>query len=242
MIRSLRIRDALLPAALGGLIGTFAMTGLASSAYADPVVDGEGFSQASNSTTTGISTTEPGELIVAFVAGGGPSGGGQTSRVSGAGLNWSLARREQGQAGDAEVWQARASGVLDGAVTASLKHSGFSETLAVVAFRNASGVGAVAGFNSKRGAPRGTLKTTQPGSWVWAVGNDPLASVAREVGPNQTLVHEAFDSARNTYWVQSTTSTTPEAGTNVEINDVAPTQDPYNLTLVEVLSQPPVEE
>ena len=242
MIRSLRIKDVLSLAAVVGLIGTFAMTGLASSAYAATEVDGEGFSQASSSTTTGISTTEPGDLILAFVASDGPSSGGQTSKVSGGGLTWSLVKRERGQLGDAEVWQARASRVLNDGITATVKDSGFDETLAVVAFKGASGLGAVAGFNGKQGAPHGTVKTTRGNSWVWAVGNDWLASVPREVGPNQTIVHQAFDSVGDTYWVQSTNSITPEPGTNVEINDVGPTQDPYNLVLVEVVSRGPVEE
>jgi hypothetical protein len=49
------------------------------------------------------------------------------------------------------------------------------------------------------------------------------------------LVHEATDAVGDTYWVQATSSPTPLSGTKVTINDIAPTSDPYNLVLVEIL-------
>ncbi|MGO9900292.1 MAG: hypothetical protein ACLP0J_11490 [Solirubrobacteraceae bacterium] len=54
-------------------------------------------------------------------------------------------------------------------------------------------------------------------------------------GPGQTVQHTYTDRVGDTYWVQSTTAPTPVSGTSVTINDTAPTADPYNLVLVEVL-------
>jgi hypothetical protein len=70
---------------------------------------------------------------------------------------------------------------------------------------------------------------------VWAVGFDWLSSKNRTVGSGQTLFSQKTDTAGDTYWVQSTTSPTPAAGTSVTINDTAPTTDPYDLILVEIL-------
>src|SRR5204862_7373526 len=41
-------------------------------------------------TITGFNTTAAGDLLLAFVGADGPSGGGQTATVSGAGLTWTL--------------------------------------------------------------------------------------------------------------------------------------------------------
>jgi hypothetical protein len=70
---------------------------------------------------------------------------------------------------------------------------------------------------------------------VFAVGNDWTRAVKRTLGPNQTLVSEATDPAGDTYWVQSTTTPTASAKTVVTINDTAPTNDRWNLELIEIL-------
>ena len=176
---------------------------------------------------------------MAFVAADSSYKEGQVSTVSGGGLTWKLVARENKALGGAEVWVARASGVLtNDPITAKITKllpSGYDETITVVAFKNAPGLGAVAKFSSKKGAPTGSLTTTKANSWVWAVGDDWLASIPRTVPAGQTLWHQTFDSSRDTYWVQSTEGLTKEAGTKVTINDTAPTKDPYDLILVEVL-------
>lgn len=184
---------------------------------------------------TNLTTKQPGDLILAFVGANGPSSGGQTVKVKGGGLTWSLVKRENGQLGDAEVWEARAKGVLHHAAIAAKTKLGFDVTLNVVAFKNAPGVGAVAAFNAPSGAPHGSLMTTAASSWVWAIGNDWAASTPHTAGPGQRIVGQVFDTVGDTYWLQRTESITPTAGTNVEINDIEPTSDPYNLVLVEVL-------
>jgi hypothetical protein len=201
-----------------------------------PSVDSKASGQAYNAATATLTTTQPGDLLVAFVAADAPLSGGQTSTVSGAGLTWRLVGRESAQLGDAEVWVARATGTLNQAhITARIREQGFDETITVVAFKNATGIGQVARSNHLSGAPSAQLTTSQPNSWVWGIGDDWLASIHRTVGPNQTIVHQATDRVGDTYWVQTTNNLTPTAGTTVTINDTAPTSDPYNMVLVEIL-------
>lgn len=209
-----------------------------------PMLDGIASAQHYNEATAKLSTKEAGDLIVAFVAADSPFTVGQTSTVSGGGLTWTLVARENKALGGAEVWVARATGVLtEDPITAKVNQllpgsprgHGYDETITTVAFKNAPGLGAVGKFSSKKGAATGTLTTTKANSWVWAIGDDWLASIPRTVPAGQTLWHQAFDSVGDTYWVQSTEGLTKEAGTPVTINDPSPTKDPFDMVLVEVL-------
>ncbi len=209
-----------------------------------PVLDSTASAQHYRQATAKLTTKGSGDLIVAFVAADAPFGGGQTSTVSGGGLTWKLVGRENGALGDAEIWVARATGVLTkDPITATVNEllpgspvgSGYDETITTVAFKKATGLGSVAKFSSKKGAATGSLTTTKANSWVWAIGDDWLASISRKVPAGQTLWHEAFDSVGDTYWVQATSAITKEAGTTVTINDPAPSKDPFDLILVEVL-------
>ena len=191
-----------------------------------------------NSATATISTTTPGDLLLAFVGSDSPTSGGQSSVVSGGGLTWTKLGADNKQLGDAEVWSARVTGVLTNAkITAKQKIACWDEALTVVAYQNATGTGAAITSDAPSGAPTGTLTTTQANSWVWASGDDWLKSIPRTVGPNQTILHSATDKVGDTYWVQSTTAPTPASGTAVTINDTAPTGDPYNYVLVEILGR-----
>lgn len=121
-------------------------------------------------------------------------------------------------------------------VTAKASKTGYHLVLEDVSYKNATGIGANGTFKSASGAPTGTITTTQSNSWVWAVGFDWAKATSRTVGPGQTLFSQNLDkTAQNTFWVQSTTSPTLAIGTSVTINDTAPTADPYDLVLVEVL-------
>lgn len=235
---------------VAGLVSATAPSAAASSAppaprYLAPTVDNSisvetvANSQTYTSTTATISTTTPGDLLLAFVGSDSPpSGPGQSSIVSGGGLTWTLLGDDNKQLGDAEVWSARATGTLtDAKITAKANLDCWDEALTVVAYRDATGTGAVQTSDAPTGAPTGTLTTTQNNSWVWAAGDDWLASIPRTPGPNQTVVHSATDKVGDTYWVQSTDAPTPASGTAVTINDTAPTTDPYNYVLVEVLGR-----
>ncbi|WP_345630258.1 endo-1,4-beta-xylanase [Rugosimonospora acidiphila] len=203
-----------------------------------PIVDTvtSALGAAGNNVATATVSAEAGDLLVAYVASDSPQAGGQTSTVSGAGLTWTLAGRANGASGDAEVWTARATTALDRAkITAKGRLKNWDESITVIGYQHASGIGAVVTASSDRGAPRATLTTTAPNSWVFASGDDWLSPVHRTVGAGQTLVNESFPKVGDTYWVQSTTAPTATAGTAVTINDTAPKKDPYNLVLVELL-------
>ncbi|HEX4703213.1 MAG TPA: Ig-like domain-containing protein, partial [Pseudonocardiaceae bacterium] len=189
-----------------------------------------------NAATVTLTTAFPGDLLVAFVGSDSPPSGGQSSVVSGAGLTWTKLGAENAQLGDAEVWTARAATPLSAVhITAKQTIQSWDEALTVVAFRNSDGTGATQLANAPKGAPTGTLTTTHANSWVWASGDDWLKSINRTPSSGQTIVHSATDAVGDTYWVQSTTASTPAPGTAVTISDTAPTGDPYNLVLVEIL-------
>jgi GH35 family endo-1,4-beta-xylanase len=203
-----------------------------------PIVDTSTSALSANRGTVATATVsaEAGDLLVAYVASDAPREGVQTSTVSGGGLTWTLAGRANGASGAAEVWTARATTALDGAeITARGTVKNWDESITVVGYQHASGVGAVVTASSDRGTPRATLTTTAPNSWVFASGDDWLSAVHRTVGADQTLVNESFTQLGDTYWVQSAATPAAAAGTAVTINDKAPTTDPYNLVLVEIL-------
>src|SRR4051794_12809051 len=194
-------------------------------------VDGSGAQNA-----PALTTTNADDLLLAFVSSDGRSTG-QTSVVSGGGLTWSLVKRANARAGVSEIWKAQAGAKLTGAVIRSAPtQTGFHQSLHVVAFTGASGVGASVTGGAASGAPKVTLTTTASNSWVWGVGNDWDNSLPRTPGSGQKLVHQWVDSAAgDTFWMQSQTASTAGAGTAVSIDDSQPTTDQWNLAAVEVL-------
>jgi hypothetical protein len=201
-----------------------------------PVVDDTSNKVGTTSVTVSdLDTPGPNELVVAYISADGPAKGAQTVTVSGPGLTWTRVARQNGAPGDAEVWIANAGTKKTVTVTAKASVKGYPVALTDVSYKNATGVGAHGTFESASGAPSGTITTTQGNSWVWGVGFDWLKAINRTVGSGQKIFSQHTDSANNTYWVQSTTSPTPAAGTGVTINDTAPTTDPYDLVLVEIL-------
>ena len=73
---------------------------------------------------------------------------------------------------------------------------------------------------------------------VIGVGSDWDGQTARTLGPGQTLVSQYFATDGDTFWVQRTTDPVATAGTSVTINDTAPANHRYNLTIVEILLNP----
>jgi hypothetical protein len=193
-------------------------------------------------TTAAFSTMSAGDLLLAFVAADGPTSGGQTATVSGAGLNWSLVRRANTRLGTSEIWKAVAPGRLaDARVTATPASAGYDMSLHVVAFAGSAGVGATATGGATSGAPRVSLTTTADGSWVFGVGNDWDSARGRTIGADQAFQHQWVDSGSgDTFWMQRRNSQTARAGTTVTIDDTAPTDDQWNLTAVEVLAGSPL--
>lgn len=184
-----------------------------------------------------VSTSAAGDLLLAFVGSDG-LGSPQTVTVSGGGLTWTLVKRTNTRGGDAEIWSARATTQLSGAtVTATQSTSGYYESLTVVAFKGAAGVGASVGGSASSGAPSVKLTTTKAQSLVYAVGNDYDNAIARTPGTGQVLVHQWVETTTgDTFWVQAISGYVGTAGTVATINDTAPTTDQWNLSAVEVLS------
>jgi hypothetical protein len=194
-------------------------------------VDGHG-----TQVTSQFSTSSAGELLVAFGASDGPTSS-QSLTVSGAGLTWSLVKRANAQFGTAEIWQARAANQLSNVtVTSTQQLGGYDQSLTVVAFTGASGVGASATAGAPNGGPSVSVTTTKSSSVVYGVGNDYDTATSRIVGPNQTMVHQWVDSGTgDTFWVQDESNPVPTAGTQAPINDSSPTLDQWNLAEVELM-------
>jgi Domain of unknown function (DUF4082)/Bacterial Ig domain/Fibronectin type III domain/Lysyl oxidase len=197
----------------------------------------------STTATPAFSTAEPGEVLVAFAGSDGPSSGGQTLEVSGAGLQWSLVKRANSQAGDAEIWTATAlSSLLNASVTATAADGGYTQTLTVVAFSRAAGVGASSAAGAAEGAPAVSLTSTQAGSAAFATGNDYDNAIARTLGGEQEMLEQTLnESTGDTFWTQYATAPSSAAGQTMTLDDTAPTTDRWNMAAVEVLPAGPEE-
>jgi hypothetical protein len=109
-----------------------------------------------------------------------------------------------------------------------------NQSLTVVAFSGASGVGASNIGSGASGAPSVSLVAQGAGSLVYAVGNDFDQAIARVLPAGQTKVHEFLAPTGDTFWVQSAGSATATAGATVTLNATSPTADQWNLAIVEV--------
>ncbi len=191
-----------------------------------------------------FTTSGNNELLLAFLSvDASSSGSNQVTAVSGAGLTWQLVARSNAQLGDAEIWRAFAPAPLTNATVTARLQSGAGAAITIVGFlgadpsgSNGSGaIGATGTFSAASGAPSGSVQTTRAGSWVLGVGMDWDNAIKRTPGPNQTLMQQYLSTTGSTYWLQRQNSAIPAAGTNVVINDTAPTTDRFDLALVEVL-------
>jgi hypothetical protein len=184
-----------------------------------------------------FSTSAPGEILIAFVSSDGPSSGSQTATVSGAGLTWTLVQRANTQAGTSEIWRAAAATPLSNVtVTSALAQSGYDQSLTVVMFSGASGVGASAKQSAATGAPSVALNTTRAGAFVYGVGNDWEEAIPRSLVAGQTMVHQWVDSGvGDTFWVQAWPGMVANSGTNVRLGVTAPTADRWNFAIVEIV-------
>ena len=153
------------------------------------------------------------ELIVAFVSSGG---GTVAHQAKGDGLRrqgllaWSLAERSSGQAGDTEIWTARAAKALSQVKVTSTQsiRSGLPQSVTIVVFKGAQGVGGASAAVSSTGSPAGvpsiSFTSTVADSLAYGVvGFDPVAATARTFAPGQAKVSEWTDAAAGeTAWVQ----------------------------------------
>src|SRR5260221_13649268 len=89
-------------------------------------------------TTTGFTTSQGSELLVAFAASDGPNGGKATfTAMTTTGLTWRLRQPTNAQNGTAEIWTAVAANVLTNA-TVKGTHTSGSASLTVATFTGAN--------------------------------------------------------------------------------------------------------
>jgi hypothetical protein len=190
-------------------------------------------------TTQAFNTSVAGDVLLAFAASDGPASGTQALTISGAGLTWSLVKRANGQRGTAEIWTATAATQLTNVTVRSTQvATGFHQSLTVVAFKNAAGVGASAGAGATSGAPTVSVTTTSGRSLVYGMGNDWDNPIGRVLPPGQVLVHQWVDTGTgDTYWAQAMSGAIALAGTIVRLADTSPTTDSWNFVGVEVLAK-----
>ncbi len=186
------------------------------------------------SVTTNGFAVSAGEELLALV---GSDGQGQTVSVGGAALTWTRVRRNNAQAGDVEIWVARAGAPASGLhVTSTPALAGFDQQLVVLGITGATGIGASAVAAAASGAPAITITTTASGSASFAVGNDFDHATARTMSAGQTMWAQYVDGGTgDTYWVQGPTNPSTSVGQHVAISDTAPTTDRWNLAAVEVV-------
>jgi hypothetical protein len=193
-------------------------------------------------TTAAFSTTTSGEVLVALVASDGPTTGvnNQNMAVSGAGLTWTRVQRVAVQRGVAEIWTATAPTALTNVTVTSTQSvttvlgGPVNQSLHVVAFTNASAVGASAVASGATGAPRVSVVTQAAGSVIYGVGIDFDQAIARTVPAGQTKVHEFLAPSGDTMWMQSLNAASTAAAQTVTLNDTAPTGNQWNFAVVEI--------
>jgi len=156
----------------------------------------------------------------------------------GTGLAWKLVQRTNENLGTAEIWSATAAAAMTGAtISSTLATIGQFQSLTVVTFRGALGIGAVAGATALSGPPHVELVTTRAGSLVFGVGNDWDNDLARTVPAGQSLVRQYLSQADDTFWVQSLVGAVAAAGTPVTLDNPEPTTDRWNYSAVEILQR-----
>jgi hypothetical protein len=206
----------------------------------DKTVTTKQASGSSSISSPSLSTAQPNELLVAFIASDGPNSAGsqRITSVIGGGLTWTLRSRANAQAGTAEIWTAPATNVVTNVIVTATRATGsYQGMMIVAAFQGASLTvnGTAANASASTGAPTVTLTTTKANSLVWAVGDDWDRAVAHTVSANQTKQSEYLASAGDTFWVQYITAPNVTAGVTATISCSAPTNDRWNLAAFEIL-------
>lgn len=187
--------------------------------------------------TTASFTAPANSAIVAFVTSDGDTTSGiPTYTVTGGGLTWSLAKRQQARFGGCEIWTAFSSAGGSMTVTATPSTGTYETCLHVEVLTGAESTwaGATAGASLNGGLASASLTTTRDGSWVMACSSDWAEKGAGTAGTGQTMTSEynaaGFISCHN--WRQ--TSTTATSGTSVTLNLTAPAAQDFNCAVIEI--------
>jgi hypothetical protein len=187
--------------------------------------------------TPAISTQLSNELLVAFASSSGPGTSRQQVTITGGGLTWRRAMLANAQRGSAEVWWARVvNPTANIVVTATQTSGGYDQSLIVVRFSGATGVGNAVQHNAIDEAPRVTLTTTRANSLVFGVANDSYSATARTIPAGQVMVHEWLDTRiADAFWVQTFAAPIARAGTTVRLNVTEPVRSRWNFAAIEIV-------
>ena len=184
-----------------------------------------------------FATAGGGELLIALVSADGPPSPNQTvTRVTGAGLTWTLAARSNRTWGTTEVWQAYATTALrDVDVTARLAKGGFDGSITVTAFRGAAtSVGAVGVGSGISTTASATVTPTGCNSVIWATGHDWSRPKDPVPAADQTIRHSFVDRrVSDSYWVQTVDAPTTAARA-VNITTTGLGNDRWTIAAVEI--------
>jgi RHS repeat-associated protein len=198
--------------------------------FSADVSDGSG-----TATSPAISTSQPGELLVALVSAGGFAAT-QTLTVSGGGLTWTRLQQANSQRGDAEIWTATATTALSGVTVQAVQDQPVGKiSLEVVSLIGAqTAVGYSAGAAS--GAATVSFNALSGNSLVFAAGFDWQTAATTTAGAGQSITHQISITGTNgNTWMQQLDAPVAAAGDGVTINDTAPTSEAWNLAAVEVV-------
>ena len=145
--------------------------------------------------------------------------------------------RANAQRGSAEVWWAKVvSPTANIVVTATQSSSGHDQSLTVVRFSGATGVGNAVQHNAIDEAPRVTLTTSRANSLVFGVANDSYSATARTLPAGQVMVHEWLDTRiADAFWVQTFAAPIEKAGSTVRLNVTAPIRSRWNFAAIEIV-------
>jgi hypothetical protein len=196
-------------------------------------------------TTPGITTTKPGDLLVAFVSSANPTG--ISYSLTSPGLTWSRSVQNKAAGRDVEVWTATAAGALANvAVTSTMTPANATtQQVQVYAFANAARLEATAKASAASGTPSASLTSKRSGSVVMGAGSAAAPGFPADghMGPNQVMFFPSVPygdrpPAGSSAWVQRADELTT-AGRGYTVSDTGSWSGSWNLVAVEIVPKSP---
>jgi hypothetical protein len=227
----------------GGVSSSTVSVTVNAPAAGSPTVNASASSDGTGARTISAFSTSAPTVLVALVGSDGPTTGAnnQNITVSGAGLTWTRVARAATSRGVSEIWTATAATALTNVSVTSTQSvttvlgGPVNQSIHLVAFANASGVGASNIASNTSTNATVNLVAQAAGSLVFGVGNDFDRAVARTAGAGQTKLHEFLAPTGDTFWMQRVTAATTAAGQTVTLNATAAgAADQWNIAAVEI--------
>jgi len=193
------------------------------------------------SRSPGLTTTQPGELLVAFLASDGPNGAGGPVVQLGDQRRPDLdpAPADQRSAGTAEIWQARAPTTVTNMVVTATRSGGRlagADDRGRLIGADTTTLAATASANATTGAPSVAL-TTHAGPAAGS-GASATTGTGRPRGPSGPARRWSTSSSRRRRYLLGAAPVPPRRRHRerpLTIGDTAPTTDRWNLAAMEIL-------